>query len=145
MNGEKFLSDEELRNIRHRTNAATQGPWLVHETKVDAFVTDKSIISAWESPELKWPMPIVSMTVAEQSVGVWMKSEDANFMANARADIPELIGMLDAMGHKLVYSALMEYARRRMLRDEDAMIVERAMEVVWRILKSRETSSDDQK
>lgn len=69
------MTNEELRQIRERTEKATAGSWQLAYTTDDTFVLDDSDII----------------------VGSFERQEDAEFIAHAREDIPKFLAEIDRL------------------------------------------------
>lgn len=84
------LTDEQLAAIRERADAATPGPWKV------AWDGDADPDGAWSA---EWPWLIRQDIYPGKSVAnlaeVEASTEDAEFIAYARTDIPALLAEID--------------------------------------------------
>lgn len=133
----KPLNQEELLGIRTRESQATKGPWVVEQRVIDDFITDRSIMTAWEDSTYKWPAPVVGMHKSEHGFGTWIDPENAEFIARARTDVPNLLATLDVFAHPRIYDVLLRFYRSGDCPNEDRPAIERALDVAWSLMKSR--------
>ena len=94
------LTDEELSEIEERARAATPGPWHVRQLDDDfamslvaiGTVPDTGASERWQDFDHRH---IVAATLVQQpryvDVADERWDENANFIANARQDVPRLI------------------------------------------------------
>lgn len=97
-----------LLEIEKRTEAATMGPWKVFTNTYEEdkpFLAERLIGTVWEHPQLKGNVPIVTMStgIGEPRHRVSIDKEDAEFIANARRDIPYLIEEVKRLRAALYY------------------------------------------
>lgn len=94
-----MLSEKQLDAIKERVAKATQGPWKVFED--GNLKLGRQIGTAWEHPQAKGPVGVVNLatSVKESEVEhcVYIRAEDANFIAHARQDVPELIAEVERL------------------------------------------------
>jgi len=85
MHGENALSDEELKLIESRAEAATVGPW-------HACVVGRELQTGLNFIEMGSckPMEVLGGTVADQ-----------DFIAHAREDLPRLVSEIRALRRRL--------------------------------------------
>jgi hypothetical protein len=103
-------TDEELSEIEERAGAATPGPWHVRQLDDDFAM---SLVAINTVPDTgtgeRWPdfdhRQIVAATLVQQpryvDVADERWDENANFIANARQDIPRLIAEIRRLRHLL--------------------------------------------
>ena len=94
------LTTQELEAIRKRAEQATEGPWSINgkdypNDKTAKLVTNKHVY------------------IAKSFNG----ESDADFIANARTDIPKLLAEVDRLNDKVAYY-LDEMERRQKLYDD---------------------------
>lgn len=89
------LSDEDLRRIEERANAALPGPWVIDGWKLGEAVCIKTVP---EQSRRKFEYAIDVMSVYGKAPTVGQLgpqqphvSETASFIAHAREDVPRLI------------------------------------------------------
>jgi hypothetical protein len=82
----KRLNAEELEAIRKRAEAATPGPWFDSETVY--------VVSNVRGDSIEWGADFIAET-QEQS--------DAEFIANAREDVPKLLVEIERLRKTLDY------------------------------------------
>ena len=68
-----------LDQIGQRIEAATEGPWSVYRTRVGTYVTRPDLLGVAREWSLVW------------------QDADAEFIANARADLPRLLAAIRAV------------------------------------------------
>ena len=68
-----------LDQIGQRIEAATEGPWSVYRTRVGTYVTRPDLLGVAREWSLVW------------------QDADAEFIANARADLPRLLATIRAV------------------------------------------------
>lgn len=89
------MTQEQLNEIKARAEAATPGPW---EVEKDSDVKDIDF-----GPILDWPWRIWGPDQApliDFSGGCDVRSEDAEFIAHARTDIPRLLEEITSLQAK---------------------------------------------
>ena len=72
-----------LDQIGQRIEAATEGPWSVYRTRVGTYVTRPDLLGVAREWSLVW------------------QDADAEFIANARADLPRLLAAIRAVETRL--------------------------------------------
>ena len=72
------MTDDDLRAIEERANAATAGPWLYGEAKLNLL-------------RLVWPMSNRDRLIAVEHRDHRATAEDCVFIAHARSDVPRLV------------------------------------------------------
>lgn len=98
MKGQKMI---DLEAIEARTNAAPSSPWKIYEQPI-TYHTGKTGVSqmigqAWDHPQLKAPAPVVGLMyhvdfeTKQPVTTIFFDKGTAEFIANAREDIPALI------------------------------------------------------
>jgi hypothetical protein len=132
------LTDAELTELRERTESATPGPWTVYEREITDFLVERGIGTEWVDPELSWSAPIVTATQAGAGIAIWIEPQNAEYIANARMDIPRLVTTLDAFSHKAVYTALAHFYKRGLYTAEEGEALEKAIQVCRNLLKSND-------
>lgn len=100
------LSEMQLNEIEERSNLATPGPWKVYVGIDDENVEkemERRIGTAYDHPQLKGPRPVVTSAVYrdEPHYRIYLGKEDANFIAAAREDIPNLLAHIKNMEEQL--------------------------------------------
>lgn len=138
----KTLNQFDLMSIRMREFHATTGPWVVEQRVIDDFITDRHIVTEWEDSVYKWPLPVVGLHKSENGLGTWIEPENADFIANARTDVPNMLATLDVFAHHRVYDALLRFYRSGDCPAEDREAIERALDVSWSLMKSRTNSEE---
>lgn len=90
----KQITSKDLVAIYKRTKLATAGEWKAYE-KSDGM----HIGTSWDHPQLKSPLPIVSLSVSvkEPHHRIHIDKEDAEFIAHARTDIPILLNEISRL------------------------------------------------
>ena len=68
-----------MRAVEARIEAATEGPWSVYRTRVGTYVTRPDLLGVAREWSLVW------------------QDADAEFIANARADLPRLLAAIRAV------------------------------------------------
>jgi len=97
------MTDEELQAIRARVEAATPGPWKVEgrhpSYSPDRFQVD-GIVTAYDDPErADFPRPI---QIVETDSGCYPPYlADAEFIAQARTDVPALLAEVERLRAEL--------------------------------------------
>lgn len=137
----KQFNSDDLKQIRQRTQQATNGPWVVRERILSEFFTERSITTSWIDPKLHWPAPIVAMTQVEGKNGIWIEEENANFIAQSRENITSLLSALDVFGHPVIYQALLRYFKESTLEGEERGQLEAALKICWEIIKANKEPS----
>ncbi|MFS0784760.1 hypothetical protein [Bacillus sp. 1P06AnD] len=103
-----MLLDERLSEIKVRCDAATEGPWKVferiHETD-KPHLAERAIGTAWDHPQLHGSMPVVTLgtCIYKPNHRITINEYDAEFIANARKDIPFLIEEVERLRAALYY------------------------------------------
>jgi len=91
---------EQLQAIKEREKLASCGPWDVYENR-----NGVGIGTRFEHPQLKGPVPIIGSAVKrvghEAMHQVYIKKEDAEFIAHARQDVPTLIAEIERLQQAL--------------------------------------------
>ena len=72
-----------LDQIEERIEAATEGPWSVYRTRVGTYVTRPDLLGVAREWSLVW------------------QDADAEFIANARVDVPRLLAAIRAVETRL--------------------------------------------
>jgi hypothetical protein len=102
------MTSERLAEIEARAAAATPGPWQVVLDKWPHYLgltphQERRIFTTWAHPQLKAPAPVVNSStgIGETRGGparrmVSIGAEDADFIAAARDDVPDLVAALRA-------------------------------------------------
>ncbi|GAA3018050.1 hypothetical protein GCM10020229_31650 [Kitasatospora albolonga] len=110
MNTHQPISDAELAEIEELANAATPGPWHVRQLD-DAHAMSLVAISTVPDTGLgeRWPdfdhQEIIAATLVQQpryldvTDGLW--DQNAQFIADARQDVPRLIAEIRRLRHLL--------------------------------------------
>lgn len=113
-----MLSKEELDVIKERALIATAGPWEVFKDMHTKG--ERQIGTAWAHPQAKGPVSVV--TIATSVIGreakyfVYMQDDDANFIAHARQDVPELIAEVERL-QRFEQKAIYAIEENRKLRE----------------------------
>ena len=79
MSGWECAVSDYLHQIEERIEAATEGPWSVYRTRVGTYVTRPDLLGVAREWSLVW------------------QDADAEFIANARADLPRLLAAIRAV------------------------------------------------
>lgn len=86
---EDIVTEEELKEIERRTNAATPGPWEICGSGYGDYPAD-GIQSTGKKDSYGNPEEIIGYSIPYEQTGV-NSNEDALFIAHAREDIPLLV------------------------------------------------------
>jgi hypothetical protein len=91
----------QLLEIEKRSEAATRGPWQVHRS----LLGERQIGTLWDHPQIKGPLAIVTMSLhaVEPKHRVFIKEDDAEFIAHSRQDIQELVEEVKRLRAALYY------------------------------------------
>lgn len=111
--GHETMSREEIEAIRARCEAAIMGPWVVRSEPNpvndagrqeigDDFEPSPElhITTAWDHPQLGGPDSIISLSVSpyrERVHALYVRPDDAAFIAAARSDVPALCDAVDRL------------------------------------------------
>ncbi|MGN7478991.1 hypothetical protein ACTHOQ_14170 [Solibacillus silvestris] len=87
------MTEEQLQVIKMRAKYATDGPWKV--VKSEEF--GMQIGTAWEHGQLKAGVPIVTTEHGIDGVTVYINKDNAEFIANAREDVPALLQQVTSL------------------------------------------------
>lgn len=104
---------EELVAIYKRAKLATKGEWEVYEESDGTHIG-----TSWDHPQLKSPLPIVSLSVSvkEPHHRIHIDKEDAEFIAHAREDIPMLLDEVDRLRkNEVEYRRMLIHLRDKVL------------------------------
>ena len=107
-----MMTEDELKQIEARANAATPGPWM-HEKPVNGTTTkdDKRMFSA------VWGAGVAEL------VGGGMLARDAEFIAAACSDVPALVAevrrLRDLIERRAEYTAGLKTEAEMLLRERD--------------------------
>ena len=80
---EEQITNEELQAIKTRAEQATPGPWIAKARAVDG-ITDYFLGAEIEGPP-------------DAQRGQFARKEDAEFIANARTDVPALVAEIEQL------------------------------------------------
>ena len=114
------LSPARVQALKDRIAKATRGPWRVIETRYGIHeprcamcdtVAERRIATVWDHPQLKGPLGVVNLFVTIHPVvdwedekvyrGVSLDEADADLIAHAREDLPDLLAALEAQGQTI--------------------------------------------
>lgn len=117
-----------IAEVRKRAEAATPGPWVVNPfaNPLNALGLERIpnaklspelwILTSYIHPQLKAQLPIITIArgpYQERPEEIHIRPQDADFIAHARADIPELLSRLAAAEHRAL-----EAEKDRVVSDE---------------------------
>jgi hypothetical protein len=97
------MTNEELKAIRERTEAATPGPWYWEKLDADGWNDTEMPYLASASDE-----GVMHFGDCEQyypSEGSPPNDEDAEFIAHAREDVPKLLAEIERLRRELSFIA----------------------------------------
>lgn len=94
------MTSETLEEIHNRVGNATAGQWKVYE-KPDG----KHIGTSWNHPQLKSPLPIVSLSIytKEPHHRIYITEENAEFITHAREDVSALLDEIKRLRSELSF------------------------------------------
>ena len=85
------MSEERLQEIEARANAATKGPWIAEDGEIRTGVVLHRVGA----------VPLYKHVAQDMEYGDCMSPEDADFMAHARTDVPDLISEVRRLRYML--------------------------------------------
>jgi len=99
-----MLTEEKINEIKARVDAATPGPWVYDETRdeEDYCIITQGLNLRYEDADTNEDYKKIKLNgVVGSSEWIWIKKEDARFIAAAREDIPLLIKEIEK--HKKIH------------------------------------------
>lgn len=89
----------DLQAIKEREKSASRGPWKVYKNERVGV----GIGTEYEHPQLKSPNPIVTTALHREgeAIRIYISKSDADFIANARQDVPALITEVESLRNAL--------------------------------------------